>query len=125
MSKGSHYERELKSVLDDRGFSAARIGASGAGTTDDLPDVIALGGVDRNYVIEAKYRTDPYVALSQAEIDALLRFARPRGIRPLVAFRVAREPWRFYSVDELHLTGSGYSVTADVYEGKGGGIADL
>lgn len=125
MSKGSHYERELKSELDEAGFSSARIGASGAGTMDDLPDVIALGGVDRNYVIEAKYRSNSYVRLTDAEIDALMRFASPRGITPLVAFRVAREPWRFYSVDELQTTGGGYSVTADVYEGRGGGIGDL
>ena len=123
MSKGSRYERELVDRLEDAGYSAARIGASGAGTSRDLPDVIALSD-DRALVIEAKYRRDGYLALSEAEIRSLIRFGAHRGVTPLVAFRRPREPWRLFETDALNERGNGYSITNAVYE-KGRTIEEL
>lgn len=129
MGKGSAWERKLVNTLRDEDYPTARIGASGAGTDDDLPDLITSTpwGV---FVIEAKYRATPYVALTDDEIEALKRFARYRTVTPLVAFKTDGRSysgsWKAWKPEELNKTNGGnYSITGQMWSKRNQSLLDM
>lgn len=119
MTKGSNWERRFVKECRNLGYPTARIGASGAGTSDDLPDVIVMGD-STTYVLELKYRSEPYVLLSDDEVEALDRFGSPDSATPLIAFRTDGRTydseWKIIDPRDLNSTQSGWSMTQQEYD---------
>lgn len=119
MGKGSGWERKMVNASREAGYPAARIGASGAGTDDDLPDLVIITD-HTTYVIEHKYRSEPYVALSQQEVEALARFGTPGSATPLIAFKTDGRSyfsgWKLFTLDELNKRDKGFSVTRELWD---------
>lgn len=104
-----------------RAFYAIRIPTSGAGTTDDLPDLHVWfnGNGDRavphrevlQYAAEVKAGRDR-VSLDAAEIAALRRYADATGSIPIVIVHIDYTGDYVFRLDDLHKTDSGnYTVT--------------
>lgn len=112
MADGYQKERDLIDLLEeDHGFAAQRSGASGGGTTRDLPDVIAgrplpdawlerpsvenlmaaYGGrlpmLCESWAFECKYRAEPTYYFPKEDKQALLDYALAFGAKPRFAFR--------------------------------------
>lgn len=87
MGKGAEYERDLANTFDEApGWSVVRSGGSGSGTTGDRPDLIAGNG-DRVLVVEAKYSSDRYIYLTEAEANVLASVAVSFNAEAVAALR--------------------------------------
>lgn len=117
--KGSDWEREFVKECRNMGYPTARIGGSGAGSPDDLPDVMVVGDTTV-YPLELKYRKKAYVRLTNDEVDALKRFGSPNSVTPLIGFRTDGRTyipeWKIIRIPELNPTSSGYSINENIYK---------
>lgn len=101
---GARYERELVNALDGHGYVAMRAPSSGAATTRDLPDVLALrrdepGGLVRSEVlaVEVKSTSATTAYADESEGAALDRFATEAGATAYVSARFKRNGY-----DKIH-----------------------
>lgn len=89
--KGANYERELVRTLDALGFGALRLPSSGSATSRDLPDVLVgqptESGHASLWAVEAKCGSDTTLYCSDAEVQALRRFAETWGATPYLSAR--------------------------------------
>lgn len=123
--KGDRRERELVNLLDEKGFAVMRAPSSGAGTTRELPDVIAGNG-DTFYTFEVKSSKGNPVYLDGEEVENLVYFARNFGGRARIAVRFDREDWAFFHPSDLHRTDSGnYRIKKETAVSDGVGVDDL
>ena len=100
MGKGAAKERELRDWFRDKpGCDAIRMGGSGSGGDQDLPDIFATDGADR-YAIELKYTGgDSTQYVQPDEWAALDRFALRWDAHPLLVWRFAYDTtWYFVTV---------------------------
>lgn len=117
--KGSLEERYLVNFLEDNGYAATRIPASGGATKSDRPDVLAGNG--RNcYAFEVKSSKKDVIYIRREQIMELLRFSQKFGAKPLVCVKFTRKPYTLFSVASLEQTPRGnYRVRrADLVYGK-------
>lgn len=123
--KGDRRERELVNLLNDRGFAVMRAPSSGAGTTRDLPDVIAGNG-ETFYTFEVKSSKGNPVYLTGDEVESLVYFAQNFGGRARIAVRFDREDWAFFHPTDLHQTKSGnYRIKKETAIDSGACLEDL
>lgn len=108
---GATYERELRTLLTDLGYGAIRIGGSGAGGSQDLPDILAgepqPGHEDapnsplcHSMAIELKSGSDTTLYCTKDEVAALRRFCEAFGAAPFLAARYTTQatPTDYYFV---------------------------
>lgn len=95
---GSQAERDLATALDDCGFAVMRAPASGAGTTREMPDVLAGRTTQPSgtavvqipsecLAIELKATSSTAAYVDASEVTALERFAVDFGARALLAVK--------------------------------------
>lgn len=96
--KGAKYERELRNNLENMGFPCLRMPASGASTTDDLPDLFSRISKNEYLAIEVKYTSKGGVYVKEYELNSLKRFSEMWGAVPLVAVRFSSDT-NFYCID--------------------------
>lgn len=123
--KGDRRERELVNLLADRGFAVMRAPSSGAGTTRELPDVIAGNG-ETFYTFEVKSSKGNPVYLGGEEVENLVYFAQNFGGRARIAVRFDREDWAFFHPSDLHQTSGGnYRIKKETAVETGTALDDL
>ena len=85
-SKGSRYERQLVGIYSDEGWYAQRIQASGSGTENELPDIIAAkeGLI---HVIELKFTSKGQVYVQEEKVNGLQWLATQLGATPFITAR--------------------------------------
>ena len=107
-------------------WKAVRMPSSGSATTDDLPDLHVwhvdglphddpnrVPEVDKEFAAEAKaFAKDGGTTLEYEEVEALRRHARETGAIPVVFVHVDYVGDFVLHVDDLHDTGSKYSLRA-------------
>ncbi|MFT7615205.1 MAG: Holliday junction resolvase [Candidatus Woesearchaeota archaeon] len=122
-SKGLALERELVHLLQDHGFSAVRVAASGATQT---PSTDILAGNTRSvYSFECKSVKGNSRYISKSQIADFLVFSRKFGAQPFIAVRFSRKPWKFMLCEDLHETPGNFGFNRDLVERKGIDLADL
>lgn len=84
--KGDKYERQLRQFFFDQGGAAIRIPASGARTTDELPDIFGIMN-DTLWACELKYTSEDFARFTKEEINELLYFANLWGAQPVLVCR--------------------------------------
>lgn len=123
---GSDVEREFVNLLSDKyNYACLRCPTSGAGTDRDRPDAIALraGAMepDAGFAVEIKQRKHGTATFTQAEIDALNRWATRAGVEPYVVVKPDRrlaehDQWYVMHTSNLHETNKGYSIRKQDHE---------
>lgn len=123
-TKGARAEREFVDECGARKWAALRCPASGAASTRDLPDVLAVRpsravptACDA-IAVEIKSRSDGKPRLEGEEVEALRRFAVLAGATPYIAVRpsfrkAAFSEWGLWKLGELNETPTAYSITAN------------
>lgn len=131
-AKGTRYEGELVTTLQDLGFGVLRAPSSGSATDEDLPDILAgrsyrpIGGLrlerearaprigDRYsaaWAIEHKSGNDSTLYVKEDEVVALKGFAAAFGATPLLGARFTTQssPTAHYLVkpENAHVTDGG------------------
>ncbi len=106
-SKGTRRERELVTLLDERGFAVMRAPASGSSTERELPDVL-FGNGRSFYACEAKSSSGRPIYIDEEEIDALTFFAEKFGAIPIIGVRFDYDTnWYYFHPSEVYRTDDG------------------
>lgn len=104
--KGSLEERYLVKYLENNGFAATRIPASGGATKSDRPDVLAGNG-DECFAFEVKSSKKDTIYIRKEQISELLRFSFKFGAKPLICVKFTRKPYTIFNVNLLERTPKG------------------
>ena len=120
MSKrGSTEERHLVKYLEQHGFAATRIPASGGATKSDRPDVLAGNG-KHSYAFEVKSSKKDTIYIRKEQIEELLRFSYKFGAKPLLCVKFTRKPYTLFPINLLGRTKNhNYRIKRDeLYKGQ-------
>lgn len=122
---GSDREREMVNFFNDNGWAALRVGASGGGTDNNLPDVLAGNGT-MCFAIEEKYNAhSKQTTIEDEKGTDIQEFATRFGARALAAVRystrlegVSVADWRVAPLQDVQRTDAGsyrlnHSVSKD------------
>ncbi len=94
--KGAHYERELLSILNDRGFAVIR--AAGSGGNISVPDIIGLKS-GHILAFECKaWSKEP--RLQPRKLKDLLEWSKKAGAMGFVAWR-HNNKWEFKNAKDM------------------------
>ena len=106
--KGARSERELISILKDRGYSVMR--AAGSGVNSLSPDVIAFKD-KKGFAFECKAWNDSGISIADDKIEALKEWERNTGMVTFVAWRMQGREWFFIKPDEIKKTPSSHRIS--------------
>lgn len=121
--KGTRGESKVVEWFTEHGWYAQRTGGSGAGTSDDRPDVIALRPVNEQSVCvvsEVKARNDGTVRMENDEIYQLESVAEQTGGLALVIVRPdlrSHDHMYAWETDELKSNKKSFTVTNGMLPG--------
>ena len=104
--KGSLEERYLVKYLENNGFAATRIPASGGATKSDRPDVLA-GNSKKCYAFEVKSSKKDIIYIRKEQIEELQRFSFKFGAIPLICVKFTYKPYTLMTVSSLERTPKG------------------
>ncbi len=116
-SKGTAAERELIHLFWGAGWAAFRAAGSGS-IKYPCPDIIAGNNI-KKFAIEVKTTADTTKYFSQDEVDELAQFAARFGAEAWLAVKFAKQPWFFFSPDNLEKTPKGYSISVSLAQRRG------
>lgn len=108
-SVGSKYEREYINLMDDNGFAAIRVPASGSSTDRELPDC-HVGRDGRTIATENKYigQGKDRIYVQEEKAEGLEWFAEMFGSEAYIAARFGGDTsWYLAPVQEAYRTDSG------------------
>jgi len=88
-AKGSNVERQVLSLLRDRGFAVVRAPASGSKRKDPVPDIIALK-LGQIVLIEMKSRKQGKVYITREQAEGIAEFARKSGGELFIGVKLPR-----------------------------------
>lgn len=112
---GDRHERQLVNFVEEHGWAAVRLGASGGGTARNLPDVLMGDGGARYWAVEEKYSgKSKQVYIDAEEAQQLSEFATRFGARPMAAVRystrledVTEADWFLCPIEKVPRTDAG------------------
>ncbi|NON62584.1 Holliday junction resolvase Hjc, partial [Acidianus sp. RZ1] len=111
--RGSVVERQIVSLLRDRGFAVLRAPASGSKRKDSIPDIVAMKS-GYILIIEVKSRKGGKVYISRDQAEGILDFTRKSGGELFIAVKMPRV-LRFVPFTKLRKTESGnYVIDEDI-----------
>ncbi len=114
-SKGANWERSLKKLLEARGFVVIR--AAGSGVDHTSPDLLALSST-KKFALECKAWNSGYLWIERERFRTMQEFEQKTAIPYYVAWKVAREEWRFFPLASLKETGKAYTASGrDLHSG--------
>ncbi len=116
-AKGTRGERELVAFFNDQGWVCIRVAGSGS-SRYPAPDILA-GNAIRRLAIECKVTKDEKKYFPQDEIDQLRTFAQKFGAEAWVAVHFPAQPWYFFMLEDLKVTGVSFCVTLEMARFKG------
>lgn len=107
-NKGSAAERELKKILNGKGFFVVR--ASGSGADGVSPDLIALH-TTKKFAVECKaWKNSLYI--EKKKFNIMQQWQATTGIPVYVAWKVPRKGWHFFPLSVLNETEKGFSLNS-------------
>lgn len=112
-NKGSRFERELIAELWKNGFAAVRVAGSGV-STFPCPDIVAGNG-KKFFAFEVKMRDSLPLYVSSKEVEKLRKFSETFGAICFVALKLPRKKWRFFAIEDMKVTGKGFSIDEEIY----------
>jgi Holliday junction resolvase len=110
--KGSFYERQLKAMLEQKGFFVVR--AAGSGVAGDAPDLIVLRS-GKKFGVECKAWKES-LFLDKPTVVAYREWEKTTGMPVYLAWKKPRKEWRFFSMVALRETKRGFAVGEKDYE---------
>jgi len=122
-SKGANAERELMHLFFKAGFSVVRIAGSGTSPLP-APDIIALKK-GRIIAIECKARKAKNLAITVAQIQELLDWAKKAGSEHFVGWKIPRKGWFFLKPGQMRNTGKFFTISQKDAMAKGKGLDSL
>ena len=105
-TKGAVYERQLKKMLEARGFFVIRSAGSGADST--APDLIALTSTKR-FALECKAWDGGYLWIEKEKMGKMRAFELKTAIPIYVAWKVSRRDWKFFPLSALKENQKGFT----------------
>ncbi|MBI4360459.1 hypothetical protein HY572_01660 [Candidatus Micrarchaeota archaeon] len=106
-AKGTLYERQLKKMLEEKGFFVTR--ASGSGSDGVSPDLIVLK-TTKKFALECKAWKNS-LHFEKPKIVLYREWEQRTGLPIYVAWKFPHTDWRFFPLALLKETGSGYSLS--------------
>jgi len=100
--KGTHYERELKKMLEERGFFVTR--ASGSGADGVSPDLIVLS-TTRKFALECKAWKASSVRIERKKWEIMSGWEKMTGMPIFLAWKQPHKPWTFLPLSSLREAG--------------------
>lgn len=105
--KGAYFERQLKDLLEKKGFYVIR--AAGSGVAGWTPDLIVLHST-KKFALECKAWKNG-LFIDKPTIIAFKEWERLTGMQMYVAWKMPRQEWRFFPLIMMHETERGYSLS--------------
>ncbi len=106
-AKGTLYERQLKKMLEDKGFFVTR--ASGSGSDGISPDLIVLK-MGKRFALECKAWKNN-LHFDKQKVVIYQQWEQRTGLPVYIAWKFPHVPWRFFPLGLLKETAGGYSLT--------------
>ena len=106
--KGAVYERQLKKLLEAKGFYVVRSAGSGADSTS--PDLIALAST-KKFAIECKALDGGYLWVERLKMEKMREFEQKTAVPVYVGWKVQREEWKFFPLSTLKEQEKGFTLS--------------
>ncbi|HII39534.1 TPA: hypothetical protein HA318_06060, partial [Candidatus Micrarchaeota archaeon] len=110
--RGARFERQLKHILENKGFYVIRAGQSGGDGVS--PDLIALS-TTKKFALECKAWESTGLHFEIQKVQIMRAWEQQTGIPFYVAWKQNREEWRFFPLFLLKENPKGYSLTRNDY----------
>ncbi|MFH1056367.1 MAG: hypothetical protein V1717_01055 [Candidatus Micrarchaeota archaeon] len=104
--KGSFFERQLKKMLEEKGFFVVR--AAGSGVAGDAPDLVVLRST-KKFGLECKAWKNG-LFLDKPTIIAYREWEKTTGMPVYIAWKIPRKEWRFFPLAVLRETERGFAL---------------
>ena len=104
--KGAFFERQLKKLLEDKGFFVVR--AAGSGVAGDAPDLIVLRS-SKKFALECKAWKNS-IHLDKPTVIAYKEWEKITGMPVFLAWKMPRKEWRFFPIGMLRETERGFAL---------------
>lgn len=106
-AKGTLYERQLKKMLEDKGFFVTR--ASGSGSDGISPDLIVLK-TSRKFALECKaWKSNLF--FDKPKVTIYREWEQRTGLPIYIAWKFPHREWKFFPLAVLKETPVGFSLT--------------
>ncbi|MFH0922514.1 MAG: Holliday junction resolvase Hjc [Candidatus Micrarchaeota archaeon] len=109
-NKGTVFERQLKHLLEAKGFFVVR--ASGSGADGISPDLIALH-TTRKIAIECKAWKNN-LHLEKPKVETMKQWEQTTGMPVFIAWKSPRKEWRFFPLSVLKQTEHGFTLSREM-----------
>ncbi|MEW5955514.1 MAG: restriction endonuclease [Candidatus Micrarchaeota archaeon] len=110
--RGARFERQLKHLLERKGFYVIRAGKSGGDGVS--PDLIALS-TTKKFALECKAWEATSLHFDPQKVQIMRAWEQQTGVPFYVAWKQNREEWRFFPLFLLKENPKGYSLTSGDY----------
>lgn len=110
--KGAGRERELKHILEEKGYYVLRSGKSGVDGYS--PDLIALRTTNK-MAIECKAIENNNLYLEKNKVEIYRGWEKITGLPVYVAWRRNRKDWKLFPLNMLKELGQSYVISEDDY----------
>jgi len=111
-ARGARFERQLKHLLEQKGFYVIRAGKSGGDGVS--PDLIALS-TTKKFALECKAWEATSLHFDSRKVQVMRAWEQQTGVPYYVAWKQNREEWRFFPLALLKENPKGYSLTSQDY----------
>ena len=108
MGKGANYERQLKKMLEEKGYYVVRSAGSGSDSTS--PDLIALSSV-RKMGFECKAIRSEYLWIESEKIEKYREFELKTAMPVYIAWKSPYRDWGFFPLSAMKESKSGYGIS--------------
>lgn len=106
-AKGTLYERQLKGMLEEKGFFVTR--ASGSGSDGISPDLIALS-TTKKFALECKaWKNNLF--FEKQKVTLYQQWEQRTGMPVYIAWKFPHKEWRFFPLLVLKETPAGFSLS--------------
>lgn len=106
-AKGTLYERQLKKMLEDKGFFVTR--ASGSGSDGISPDLIVLK-MGKRFALECKAWKNN-LHFDKPKVTIYREWESRTGLPVYIAWKFPHHEWKFFPLGMLKETPAGFSLT--------------
>ncbi len=107
-AKGARCERELLSLLHDKGYSVVR--SAGSGVNSISPDLVAIR-TGKGLAFECKAWKSTSVSIEPEKYQNLMEWQQNTNMKTFIAWRMNGQGWFFVKLEELFKAEKNYTIT--------------